>query len=249
MLSKSHLRTALAPRTFHLGRTALSLAIPFFALALTGRGLAENPWTDSTVNWGSSDQGVPSAGWAPWGATTGGTFGGHSSSHHPLPVRPVPAAPAAFAAPIAPPLAAVRSSEIDPVMLKAANIAEHRALPRSTSLCWRYVKEALVAAGGVPSYPQTVYAKDAGRDLVQHYGFVQLPVRNAEYAPVGSVLVYGGRGAGHVEMRTVHGFVSDYCCNQPADLPFLGAFTRLSGHHRGTETAQVTVPVGIAPGS
>ena len=28
--------------------------------------------------------------------------------------------------------------------------------------------------------------------------------------PLGSVLVYGGKGAGHVELRTAKGFVSDF---------------------------------------
>jgi hypothetical protein len=122
-------------------------------------------------------------------------------------------------------------------MLKAGSIAEHRAQPHSILQCWRYVKEALVAAGGVSSYPQTAYAKDAGNELVRNFGFVRLAVRSADRAPVGSVLVYGGAGAGHVELRTARGFVSDHCCNRPSDLPFIGAFTRLEKRHREIQTA------------
>jgi hypothetical protein len=126
-------------------------------------------------------------------------------------------------------------------MLKAAAIAEHRARPHSVLLCWRFVKEALVAAGGVNSYPQTPYARQAGEELVRNFGFVRLAVRSADRAPVGSVLVYGGPGAGHVELRTARGFVSDHCCDRPSDLPFIGAFTRLDKHHKDTQTAQITV--------
>ena len=36
---------------------------------------------------------------------------------------------------------------IDPKLCRAATIAEERARAHSHSLCWRFVKEALVAAG------------------------------------------------------------------------------------------------------
>jgi hypothetical protein len=146
-----------------------------------------------------------------------------------------------------PPRTAARSREIDPVMLKAASIAEQRALPHGTSRCWHYVKEALVAAGSVTSYPQTAYAKDAGRELVDHFGFVRLSVRNPEDAPVGAVVVYGGAGAGHVEMRTPHGYASDYRCPNPSFLPFIGAYARVTGHHHNLDTAQLGIPA--TPGS
>jgi hypothetical protein len=116
---------------------------------------------------------------------------------------------------------------IDPVMLKAGNIAEQRALPHSTMRCWRFVKEALVAAGSVSSYPQTTYAKQAGDELVHTYGFVRLAVRCAAQAPVGSVIVYGGKGPGHVELRTASGFVSDFYHRSPSNMPFIGAYTRV----------------------
>ena len=123
---------------------------------------------------------------------------------------------------------AVQDARVAPVMLRASVIANQRALSHSTLKCWRFVKTALLQAGSVASYPQTVYAKQAGRELVQDYGFVKLAVRNPSRAPVGSVLVYGGRGAGHVELRTTTGFVSDYRSRKPAGLPFIGAFAKVA---------------------
>lgn len=67
-----------------------------------------------------------------------------------------------------------------------------------------------MAAGAVQSYPKTAYAAEAGDELVRSYGFQRLSVRDPYSAPLGSVLVYGNRGRGHVEIRTSDGFVSDY---------------------------------------
>ena len=52
-------------------------------------------------------------------------------------------------------------SQIDPKLCRAATIAEERARAHSHCLCWRFVKEALVAAGVVGSRPQTLLAKQA----------------------------------------------------------------------------------------
>ena len=49
-------------------------------------------------------------------------------------------------------------------------------------------------------------------------------MRDPYRAPIGSVLVYGGRGAGHVEIRTKNGFVSDFVSKKPSERPFLGAY-------------------------
>src|SRR6187401_2752906 len=49
----------------------------------------------------------------------------------------------------------------DSRMIKAAEIAASRARSRSTKRCWRYVKNALVAADVIDSRPDTVYAKQA----------------------------------------------------------------------------------------
>lgn len=119
------------------------------------------------------------------------------------------------------------SGAINTLMIVAAGTAEVAAEKRSTGLCWRYVKQALVKANAVSSYPQTAYAREAGRELTERYGFRRLPVRSPLQAPVGAVLVYGGTRAGHVEIRTPRGYVSDYRSRRPCALPFLGAYARV----------------------
>jgi hypothetical protein len=118
-------------------------------------------------------------------------------------------------------------SKIDPKLRRAATIAEERARAHSLSKCWHYVKEALVAAGVVKSRPQTLLAKQAGQELVNNYGFKKLPVTDPYQAPVGSVLVYDAkRAAGHVEIRTEDGFVSDFRSKTPSRRPLLGVFAK-----------------------
>ncbi len=127
---------------------------------------------------------------------------------------------------IAQPFAKV-DSHIDPKLCRAATIAQERARAHSHCLCWRFVKEALVAAGVVKSRPQTPLAKQAGQELVNNYGFKKLPVSNPYEAPVGAVLVYdGGRAAGHVEIRTQDGFVSDFRSKTPSRRPLIGVFAK-----------------------
>ena len=116
---------------------------------------------------------------------------------------------------------------IDPKLRRAATIAEERARAHSLKKCWAFVKEALVAAGVVKSRPQTPLAKQAGQELVNNYGFKKLPVTDPYQAPVGSVLVYGAkRAAGHVEIRTETGFVSDFRSKIPSRRPLLGVFAK-----------------------
>jgi len=118
-------------------------------------------------------------------------------------------------------------TQIDPKLRRAATIAEERAHAHSLSKCWHFVKEALVAAGVVKSRPQTTLAKQAGQELVNNYGFKKLPVSDPYQAPVGSVLVYGAkRAAGHVEIRTESGFVSDFRSKIPSRRPLLGVFAK-----------------------
>jgi hypothetical protein len=118
-------------------------------------------------------------------------------------------------------------SKIDPKLRRAATIAEERARAHSLSKCWHYVKEALVAAGVVKSRPQTTLAKQAGQELVKNYGFKKLPVTDPYQAPVGAVLVYDAkRAAGHVEIRTENGFVSDFRSKTPSRRPLLGVFAK-----------------------
>src|SRR6516225_6830800 len=118
-------------------------------------------------------------------------------------------------------------SQVDPKLRRAATIAEERAHRHSLSKCWQFVKNALVAAGVVKSRPQTPLAKQAGQELVNNYGFKKLPVSDPYQAPVGAVLVYGAkRAAGHVEIRTQNGFVSDFRSKTPSRRPLLGVFAK-----------------------
>ena len=115
-----------------------------------------------------------------------------------------------------------------PKLMRAATIAEERAHAHSREQCWHYVKEALLASGAVNSYPKTVNAKDAAKELVSSYGFKKLSVKDPYKAPVGSVLVYNNKkGAGHVEIRTKHGFASDFRSKIPSPRPLIGVFSKL----------------------
>jgi len=118
---------------------------------------------------------------------------------------------------------------LDPKLTRAATIAEERAHAHSRRACWRYVKEALLAAGAVDSYPQTALARQAGDELVNRYGFTRLATRDPYQAPVGSVLVYGTRrGPGHVEIRTNNGFVSDFRTTTPSHRPLIGIYAKVA---------------------
>ncbi|MEY2440072.1 MAG: hypothetical protein QOI34_1457 [Verrucomicrobiota bacterium] len=115
---------------------------------------------------------------------------------------------------------------IDPKLRQAATIAEERSNAHSKSRCWQYVKQALVAAGVVSSYPKTAYAAQAGQELVHSYGFQKLSVRDPYAAPQGAILVYGGRG--HVEIRTKDGFASDYHSKNACFYPLIAIYGKFS---------------------
>lgn len=116
---------------------------------------------------------------------------------------------------------------INPALTRAATIAQERASARSKSKCWRYVKQALLAAGAVDSYPKTVLAKQAGDELVHDFGFKKLPVTDPYAAPLGAVLVYTAKGApGHVELRTKDGFVSDFKTPTPSKRKLIGVYAK-----------------------
>lgn len=129
--------------------------------------------------------------------------------------------------PIVHPLAHV-DPRIDPRLRRAATIADERANASTRARCWRYVKQALFASGAIPSYPKTAYAYQAGAELERDYGFKKLPVRDPYAAPLGSVLVYshGRDGAGHVEIRTRDGFVSDYHSKNRCRYPLLAVYAK-----------------------
>jgi hypothetical protein len=118
--------------------------------------------------------------------------------------------------------------KLDPRFVRAASIADERAYAHSKSRCWRYVKQALVASGLVSSYPKTALAKQAGDELVRDYGFKKLPIHDPYKAPVGSVLVYykGRSNAGHVEIRTRSGFVSDFRSKDACRAALIGVYAK-----------------------
>ncbi len=116
---------------------------------------------------------------------------------------------------------------LDPKLMRAATLAEERANAHSRERCWHYVKEALLASGVINSYPKTAYAKEAGDELVRNYGFKRLSIRDPYAAPLGAVLVYGAsREAGHVEIRTKNGFVSDFRSKIPSTRPLIGVYAK-----------------------
>lgn len=112
-------------------------------------------------------------------------------------------------------------------MLNAAQIATANAGSRSGKHCWRAVKKALFEAELVSYRPTTKYAKQAGNELQQKFYFTKLDMTNPFDAPIGSVLVYGGNGAGHVEIRTEAGFVSDFTATSPSHRPLLGVYIKI----------------------
>jgi len=116
---------------------------------------------------------------------------------------------------------------VNPKLMRAATIAQERAHAHSKSRCWHYVKEALMASGIIDERPKTALAKQAADELVRTYGFKKLPIRDPFAAPLGSVLVYNARGAaGHVEIRTKDGFVSDFRSKTPSKRPLIGVYAK-----------------------
>ena len=114
----------------------------------------------------------------------------------------------------------------DPRMIRAAQIAQQRAQPHMTWHCWKYVKDALLAADVVSHRPETAWAKQAGDELSGNYGFKKLGTRDPYSAPVGAVIVYGGNDAGHVELRTENGFASDFISRRPYPRPVIGIYVK-----------------------
>ena len=62
----------------------------------------------------------------------------------------------------------------DARMIRAAQIAMRRAYPHPTWRCWHYVKDALLEARVIDSRPTSPWAKQAGDELCQRYGFRKL---------------------------------------------------------------------------
>jgi hypothetical protein len=118
------------------------------------------------------------------------------------------------------------SFKYDKRMLAAAEIASARAARHPKYLCWRHVKVALLRANVIDSYPKTVYAKQAASELQSSFGFKKLPLKDPFQAPKGAVLVYGGSGPGHIELRSEKGFVSDFVSLTPSHLPLIGIYVK-----------------------
>jgi hypothetical protein len=116
----------------------------------------------------------------------------------------------------------------DPRMIRAAEIAKQRAHPKMTWHCWKYVKNALVAAQVVGTRPTSIFANRAGDELCEKYGFVKLPIRDPYQAPIGAVVVYNGADGGHVEIRTEDGFVSDFESRTAYPRPVIGIYVKPS---------------------
>ncbi len=115
---------------------------------------------------------------------------------------------------------------IDPQMLLATELAISNAYQRSKNRCWRAVKNALLQANVILDRPSTRHAKQAGKELEEKFGFKKLDISDPLEAPPNSILVYGGKGSGHVEIRTHYGFVSDFFNTQPSPRPLLGVYVR-----------------------
>ncbi len=116
----------------------------------------------------------------------------------------------------------------DQRMIRAAEMAVRRAHAQTTWHCWRYVKNALLEAGVVASRPASAWAKEAGDELCTRFGFTRLKLKNPYDAPIGAVIVYGGPDAGHVELRSPTGFVSDFISPTPYPRPLVGVFVKPS---------------------
>jgi hypothetical protein len=88
---------------------------------------------------------------------------------------------------------------------------------RAKGLCFRGVKEALLATGLVKTYLPGMYAMQAHtQGILAKQGFENLLDRGlkVENAPLGSILVYAGgpKGYGHIEIKLgKYEYCSDFC--------------------------------------
>ncbi len=119
-----------------------------------------------------------------------------------------------------------RTLTYDARMIRAAEIAQKRAHPQMTWHCWKYVKDALLAAEVVNSRPQSRWAGQAGDELCRVFGFTKLRITDPYKAPVGAVVVYAGADGGHVEIRTADGFVSDFVSHTAYPRPLVGVYVK-----------------------
>ncbi len=135
----------------------------------------------------------------------------------------------------------------DARMIRAAEIAQKRAQPRMTWHCWKYVKDALLAAEVVATRPQSRWAGQAGDELCRTYGLTKLPITDPYKAPDCAVVVYAGADGGHVEIRTADGFVSDFVSRTAYPRPLVGVYvkTTLRRFAMGESDIRATAPPAL----
>ena len=106
---------------------------------------------------------------------------------------------------------------IDPKLRRAATIAEERARAHSRSRCWHHV--GLHVEVGVDEF---VVFEVLRRELHQ------LDLIDRQLCPCRELLqrVDERRKAGHVELRTKDGFVSDFRSRTPSHRPLLGVYVK-----------------------
>lgn len=110
----------------------------------------------------------------------------------------------------------------------AGSIALSRC-PGTTGRCLKAVRIAVQTAKGMPLKGDVLYAKDFGPVLVEKYKATPLRIRDPKKAPVGAIIVYGPWGksrnpAGHVEIKTAKGYVSDHISKTPYPGPVRGIY-------------------------
>jgi hypothetical protein len=91
------------------------------------------------------------------------------------------------------------------------------------------VRIAIQKSKGMPLKGDVIYAKDFAPVLVEKYKAKRLPVKDPKKAPVGAVIVYAPwkksrNRAGHVEIKTRIGYVSDHISKNPYPGPVIGIF-------------------------
>lgn len=122
----------------------------------------------------------------------------------------------------------------DERLLEAAELAKLTARKSSHRRCWHAVKNALFEANAVPFRPTSKYAWQAGEELEEKFSFRKLNITDPYEAPIGSLLVYGGPGAGHIEFRVEEGFVSDFSNPRPSHRPLIGVYVSSAAVYKGS---------------
>lgn len=93
---------------------------------------------------------------------------------------------------------------------------------RFTKLCYRYVKTALLKShlsskylGGAKAYQAKTYLEQQGFVNILKDPNVKSKINSYRDFPTGTILVYSGGNAGHIEVKTNTGFVSDFINDKP----------------------------------